>query len=158
MARIPDTAKRDYGLRGFFTLRLPEDLFAKMKYDYRRMLADRTDAYAAFDFFVTANHLVDWIWPSSGRQQQKLDRQEHPISRICEHLADGAKHFILTSPHRGVAHADVSEGVFDSAIFDPDIFDTGELIIEFEPAEAKELGYDSMSAVGLAKEVLDLLG
>src|SRR5262249_48685067 len=62
---------------------------------YHRMLAEPLNAFPAWDFFVTANHLVDWIWPSAGSAQHRVERRWGTIPRICEHLANGAKHFII---------------------------------------------------------------
>jgi hypothetical protein len=92
----------DYGFRGFFELRTPHDLLKKMQRDHSRLEANSLDAYAAFDFFVTANHLVDWVWPSATRQQLRDNREDVPLLRVCEHLADGAKHFLLTRPHQAL--------------------------------------------------------
>ena len=156
MSLVDERVNRDFGFKGFFQLRVPQDLFAKMRYDYERMRREPLNAYPAFDFFVTANHLVDWIWPSSGRKQQKLDRAADAIARICEHLADGAKHFILTTPHCGVAHVDHCDGPFDPEILDPETFDTeGRLLIELESTEAAELGARTMTAIEFAGKVLD---
>jgi hypothetical protein len=30
------------------------------------MIAEPLNAFPAWDFFVTANQLIDWIWPSAG--------------------------------------------------------------------------------------------
>ncbi len=72
----------DYGFRGFFALRTPQDLLAKLRHDHARLVDNPIDSYAAFDFFVTANHLVDWIWPSATRTQQRDNRRAETIPRI----------------------------------------------------------------------------
>ena len=39
-------------------------------HDLERMRGGPEDAYAAFDFFVTADHIVDWLlpdWPDSSQ-------------------------------------------------------------------------------------------
>jgi len=75
----------DYGFRGFGPeLRSPVDLLGKLQHDLNRLLAAPTSTYAAFDFFVTANCMVDWVWPSATNKGEI--RAEHPLTRICEHL------------------------------------------------------------------------
>jgi hypothetical protein len=44
---------------GFAELQTPCDLLRKLQHDISRMAADSGDSYAAFDFFVTAEHLLD---------------------------------------------------------------------------------------------------
>jgi hypothetical protein len=144
----------DYGFRGFFALRTPQDLLAKLRHDHARLADNPIDSYAAFDFFVTANHLVDWIWPSATHAQQRDNRRTETIPRICEHLADGAKHFLLDHPHQGVADAAHTDGAFDPAICDPKSFDVGELVVILEPAEAADIGQSRISALALATIVL----
>lgn len=112
---------------GFADLRTARDLFRKLEHDRERMARNAMDTYAAFDFFVTAEHLLDWILPdANGASQRKVRearRSAEPLLEITSHLASGAKHFRATAPHhRSVAHADVQEGGFDSASFSPDSF------------------------------------
>jgi hypothetical protein len=146
----------DYGFRGFFELKTPQDLFGKLQHDYQRLAANPTDSYAAFDFFVTANCLVDWTWPSATRDQQRDNRRTETIPRICEHLADGAKHFLLTSPHQGVADTErVPGAVYGEMVWGVSRWGmAAHLAVQLEPAEATELGKSSFSAVDLAALVL----
>ena len=46
-------------VKGFFSLKTPHDLLTKLEADRDRIEADPLDVYAAFDFCVTAWHLVD---------------------------------------------------------------------------------------------------
>ncbi len=64
---------------GFAELRSPRDLLAKMEHDRRRMSADPTDTYAAFDFFVTAEHMLDWSFPDSPGVNQGKTRQAERV-------------------------------------------------------------------------------
>ncbi len=49
--------------KAWFELRTPADLLAKLKADGERLRAEPADSHAAFDFFVTAWHLADWVYP-----------------------------------------------------------------------------------------------
>ena len=56
--------------KGFAVLKRAADLVAKLEHDLERIRAAPEDAYAAFDFFVTADHIVDWLlpdWPVSSQ-------------------------------------------------------------------------------------------
>src|SRR3990170_7760337 len=119
----------DCGFNGFFNVRDPQALFEKMRYDYGRMIAEPLNVFPAWDFFVTANHLIDWIWPSAGSTQHRKERRWEAIPRICEHLANGAKHFIVNREHRAVAEIERVQGAFDAAAFDASAFDTERLLI-----------------------------
>ena len=76
--------------RGFFTLTSAQDLFEKAVHDLERLKMNPLDTYAAFDFFVTARHIPDWL-------SQPEVFSEYVELRICRHLADGAKHLIVTA-------------------------------------------------------------
>ena len=155
MSKTDPRAAKDHGFGGFFQLRSPQDLLAKMRYDLERMRREPLNVFPAFDFFVTAHHLVDWIWPSAGREQQKANRMADAIPRVCEHLANGAKHFILTARHEAVSRLDAAKGAFDLAGFDSYAFVTGGLWIELEPDEAAELDAPRLTAIKLAQLVLE---
>jgi hypothetical protein len=79
---------------GFLELRTPRDLLRKLERDYERLLNSPTDADAAFDFIVTANHIPDWLHPNDGKAQNAI-RQSRAELQVCRELANGAKHFVL---------------------------------------------------------------
>lgn len=142
-----DATNDDYGFRGFFQLQDPHDLLAKMLHDLARLKANPCDSYAAFDFFVTANHMVHWCWPNARVQQRELRRTES-IPRICEHLADGAKHFLLNRPHSGVADIQHVDAPREPTANLPD-----GLYVSLIDEDSKEFGSATISAVELAHKV-----
>ena len=62
------------------------------------MRAAPHDADHAFNFFVTAEALVDWLHPGD-RAQQKVLRASEPLLQAISHLASSAKHFDQLSRH-----------------------------------------------------------
>jgi hypothetical protein len=93
----------------FFDLKTPEDLLRKLEREYDGWKAAPLNVDLAWNFFVTAEHLPDWIYyqdmPISGTARPDLldgqtpndftrDRAR-PLLRICSHLANGGKHFHL---------------------------------------------------------------
>jgi hypothetical protein len=48
--------------RGVFELRSLSDLLEKLKHGDEALVAAE-NAYLTFNFFVTAEHLVDWVHP-----------------------------------------------------------------------------------------------
>jgi len=78
-------------MKGVFILQTADDLYGKVRHDYGRVRQNRADAYAAFDFVVTAWHLLEWRYGNGRRREEIADR--FPFHRVCEHLANGAKHF-----------------------------------------------------------------
>jgi hypothetical protein len=78
------------------------------------------DTYAAFDFFVTADHMLDWILPDYAGQSQaqarKLRREGNRLLQVASHLGNGAKHFRVTARHHtAVNHADLDDGSLEHA-------------------------------------------
>ena len=130
---------------GFFELRTPTDLLEKLRHDFSRIKQNCVDAYAAFDFFVTAEHLLDWKYPDGGdpanRETKSYLRKTEPLLRVTSHLANGAKHFKATaSRHTSVDDVHTHKGCFDSTFFDPTFFDTNRLILELTGDDAIVFG------------------
>jgi len=113
--------------KGFAVLQRPTDLVAKVEHDLERMRAAPEDAYAAFDFFVTAEHIVDWLLPDSPGTSQsaarKVKRDSSELLKVTSHIANGAKHFqALATPHDTVAALEQESGGFDPRSFIPRSF------------------------------------
>jgi hypothetical protein len=143
---------------GFFSLNTPADLLQKLRHDYDRMKQNSLDPYAAFDFFVTAEHLVDWKYPDSGGEGMSRARSELrtkvPLLRVTSHLANGAKHFKATARRHGsVEDVRVHGGAFDPCIFDPAVFDTDRLVVDLAGEDADSLGSE-VWVLDLAEQVL----
>src|SRR3954467_352291 len=101
--------------KGIFQLKTAVDLAAKMQHDLGRMRSSSTDAYSAFDFFVAARHLPEWLFPSD-RSAQEAFFVQHADFRVCRHLADGGKRFEATHPqHQQVAETHKSAGAWGSS-------------------------------------------
>src|SRR5258706_15507092 len=90
------------------------DLLGKLRFDFERVRKNTHDAYAAFDFFVTAEHLPEW-------QRDKTVIRQEPLLRVVSHLANGAKHFQATdSRHKSVSNVGLRSGSFSPGAFQSD--------------------------------------
>lgn len=139
-------------LDGIFSLRTPLDLLCKLEHDFKRLNeADPSTPeaqYAAFDFFVTAEHLPDWCCPlCPGATRTSL--RNYPEGAIVSHVASGAKHFSVTrSQHKSVVDTRVL-GTFNPNLFDPNVFDCSlKLIITLEDGSI-------VNVVDIATKVLE---
>jgi hypothetical protein len=129
-------------------LQTPKNLLAKLQFDFARIKANPLDAYAAFDFFVTAEHIPDWV----GDKSIKISE---PFLRVVSHIANGAKHFRATDPkHKSVKNVDVRKGAFQSGVFQSDAFDVGDLVVELKGDEVKMFGAE-ISVRRLAQMVIE---
>lgn len=138
--------------KGFALLQQPADLVAKLAHDFERIRADPADTYAAFDFFVTAEHIVDWLLPDSPGTNQsaarKVKRQSSELLRITSHIANGGKHFqALAKQHSSVADVKQQSGGFDPRAFSSRAF---------SPAAFKMHGLNVSLENGRAVHVLTL--
>lgn len=140
--------------QGFGELKNPNDLLVKLSHDFKRMEESPQDQYAAFDFFVTAEHIVDWISPDKRAKREEI-RSSSAILRITSHIANGAKHFEAKAKHhqsvtgikkdRYVTPGYVAEGYF----VEP-------LLVTLTEEEAKILSQKTVvDASWLAQQVLD---
>jgi hypothetical protein len=138
--------------KGFAVLQRPTDLVAKLEYDLERMRAAPEDVYAAFDFFVTAEHIVDWLLPDSPGSSQlaarKVKRDSSELLKVTSHIANGAKHFqALAKHHDTVADLEQESGRFDPRSFSPR---------SFSPASFKMHGLNVRLEDGRVVHVLTL--
>ncbi|MBI2747788.1 MAG: hypothetical protein HYX43_00225 [Burkholderiales bacterium] len=133
----------------------------KARHDIGRLRSDPTDAYAAFDFFVTVRHVPDWLYPNQPTKRDRLF-SKHVELRICRHLADGAKHFEATHPrHKQVASTWKSSGAWGNAwakgVWKPGVWGDG-LFISLDPSDSdtKSIG-SRISALQLAERALAIV-
>ncbi len=138
---------------GFAELRDCHGLFMKLQHDLARMSNDQSDEYAAFDFFVTAEHMVDWHLPNDNAAQRKL-RASETLLQITSHIANGAKHFSVTDArHKSVLSVSM-EAYAESGYAESGYFaDAIEVALSQEEAQA--LGAPKLEAIVLADRVYE---
>lgn len=137
-------------LKGFATLQTPRDLLQKVRHDYQRLRSAPEDVYAAFDFFVSAYHILDWLHPGD-RASRKAEEERNLLLQVCSHIANGAKHFKATAKqHTSVADLYSEEGAFQRDKFQSDAFQVGGLLVELDGPAGQ--------AFGTRLEVVDLAG
>lgn len=144
--------------QGFAGLRSIHDLYEKLAKDYQRVLDNKGDAYCAFDFFVTAHHMVDWLHPNNRRHQREFEESE-VLLQLCSHIANGAKHFTATAKkHQSVTSVEnknvanygyqVEKGVIELGYVERCLY------VELD-GDAKSRYGKSMRAEVLAWEILE---
>jgi hypothetical protein len=84
-------------MQGFFNLMTPNHLLQKLAREYEAWKEAPLDVDVAWNFFVTAEHLPDWLAQADpkalGGYRITTFKRAHALTRICAHLANGAKHF-----------------------------------------------------------------
>ena len=144
---------------GFFALQKPGDLLAKLRHDYQRLQDSPMDGYAAFDFFVTGYHMLDWLYPDEEairdqHARRKEEKEDYVILQICEHIANGIKHFrALSKTLESITDTRVQEGPFQRNAFQENGFQVGSLIVDLDGEAAKQFGHE-VECVALARQVL----
>jgi len=121
-------------LNGFFSLRTVRDLLAKLEHDYKRVLSadpKTPDAqYAAFDFFVCAEHLADWFKNEQGGTLSA--HRGYSDGALVSHVANGAKHFqVFVKRHTTVRDTGTAYAYQDDA-FQASAYQGVTLVIELE--------------------------
>jgi hypothetical protein len=128
------------------------DLVQKLEHDLERIRHTPQDQYAAFDFFVTAEHILDWIYPTDGKTRSKLREEEHLLALIS-HIANGAKHFEARDKrHKSVTYVEKSRYVEVGYVEDGYFEDP--LLIHLSQEQQKHFGASSVEVVTLAERVL----
>lgn len=144
--------------KGFFDLQTPEHLLAKAHRDYLRMCKNYLDTDAAFDFFVTARHVPDWL-EADGRGAAASAFARHVQLRICRHIADGAKHFEATAKqHQQIEGTSVAFFADDESGLIEVKFGPDELVIGLSQNDPETGIYGKRIEIGrLAEETLRVL-
>lgn len=142
---------------GIFNLSSPSDLVQKLKHDFDRICKSPEDPYAAFDFFVTAEHMIDWLYPDSrypdSKSKREALRSSSPLLSLCSHIASGSKHFVaIAKHHNSFSTSYVHPGSFSDGFSSG--FDIGGLVVVLE-GDAKTAFGKQIYAHDLAKKVLD---
>ncbi len=87
--------------------------------------------YAAFDFFVTANHLPDWLMHSIGGSL--TSHRNYPDGALISHIATGGKHFrVKTEIHKTAKDTKVTPGAFQENAFQMCAFQNSCLVVDLE--------------------------
>jgi hypothetical protein len=103
-------------MEGFFDLRTPTDLLRKLEREYEHWKADPLNTDLAWNFFITAEHLPDWLARAGGPRlptgfSYGNIKREKPLLRLCSHLASGGKHFTpRKKEHQSVTSTRQREG------------------------------------------------
>jgi hypothetical protein len=146
---------------GIFGLNRPEELLDKLERDFERLQDDmgqQAMLYTAFDFFVTAYTLVDWVKKHKSLTQAQVDAlYQEMLIKICADLANGSKHFQLTNPPPKTSVTTHSSGpVFEPGVFEPGVVqDDWRAWVELSPSETAAAGVPTACPVmTLATEVL----
>ena len=121
-------------LNGFFSLRTARDLLVKLEHDYKRLLSadPRTpDAqYAAYDFFVCAEHLTDWLKHERGGTLTA--HRSYPEGALVSHVANGAKHFHVDVNRHTTVRDTGTARAFQDNVFQSNSHQGETLVIELE--------------------------
>jgi hypothetical protein len=145
---------------GIFELRTPRSLLDKLVHDLKRLRQNPTDAYAAFDFFVSARHMPEWIFPGNRVKCDALFNS-HVELRICRHIADSGKHYIVKDPqHKQIKATEGTKSAWGNSWGRAWSNSWGrvDLLVRLDPADPDTgtLGTD-ISALELAEKTLAIL-
>ena len=138
---------------GSFALKTPQDLLRKLHHDPHRLMREPADACTAFDFFVTALHLPDWLYPGDAPKRQQLFAH-HLLLQVCRHLAEGSTHFEVVPKCRpAVTDTSRAAGALPPGAFQTTGFSGGYLIVTLDGAAAAQFG-TTMTVTTLATHIL----
>lgn len=149
-------------MAGIFELSKPSDLLAKLQRELGRLQAEPDNVDHAFNFFVTAEHILDWLHPgldSAARSARDALRSSDPLLELAAHLANGSKHFDRLSPrHQSVKSTGRRGGWFSpnwvaQNWFGRGYFSQPTLTVELQGRAERTYG-SSATAVFLAEELV----
>jgi hypothetical protein len=136
---------------GLGELKTPCDLVQKLEHDFRRLSEMPQDQYIAFDFFVTAEHIIDWIHSKDREKREKL--RGLPLLAVTSHIANGAKHFEVTAKHHQSVE-DVEKSRYVKTGYVKEDYSDDSLFIHLSPMYQEYFGTSCIEVVTLAEKVL----
>jgi hypothetical protein len=143
-------------MEGFSELTTPAHLLQKLEREYARLQASPMNVDHAWNFFVTAEHLPDWISGGQPRmptgETLKAFKQRYRLTRVCSHLANGGKHFAPLPFHDSVSGI-ARDGVYEPGVYDEAVFEEW-LSIHLTPPEVAAWGKANIDVRELAGKVL----
>lgn len=133
----------------FFELKKPSDLINKAKADFEELKKSPSNSYKAFNFFITIEHIADWL-------NAKDERKKEVALRIVSHLANGAKHFEIDSNRHCSVKDTGRDRVYEEGVFEEDVF-YEPLVVYITDKEAIELNLktDKIDVIELGQMALD---
>jgi hypothetical protein len=133
----------------FFDLQTATHLLRKLEHDYAQLRQDPANVYVAYNFFVTAENMPEWV---EGKAFKLRIQQQKTILKLCNELATGAKHMI------GKKHPAITEmrreGLGASRLGLAKAGEGPSLMIDLAQQERETLHRPSIDALTLAAKVL----
>jgi hypothetical protein len=129
-----------------------------MERDEARIQRSPSDPDPAFDFIVTAEHVLDWLYPGkAGEPQRRAERDKSQLLQLVSHIATGAKHMVPEAKrHTSVERTETPEpSPYGAGPYGAGPYGGGPLVVHLDSAVAAELGYTSITVLGLANRVLE---
>jgi hypothetical protein len=132
-------------MAGLFDLVSVDDLCGKLEHDYQRVKENASDVFSAFDFVVTAWHLLEWRHPGNeGKNQRRTLLEHNPILAVCEHLCVSGKHYAPSDPRIDAVGASFRSSAWARGAWAPGSWAKGvwrdELLIDLSGPAADAFG------------------
>jgi hypothetical protein len=140
---------------GAFGLETPKDLLGKLERDFDKLRLSPNDKDLAFNFFVTAEQMLDWIHPGSANKRTREDlRNAEPLLQVVSHLANSSKHFDNLAKHHQSVEKSGSFGAFFGGAFFGGGFQVGDSLLILLKGDAANAFGPSRPALDIAERVL----
>jgi hypothetical protein len=76
---------REGSMAGMFELRAPKDLRAKLRREYERLKSDPNDSDTAWNFLVTAEDMLDWLFPGDKEAMRRERDSDQLLQAVPDH-------------------------------------------------------------------------
>lgn len=156
---ITEGQQRGHAMIDFFRLRNAFDLREKLRRDLEKLKAKPLDVDAAFNFFVTALHMLDWVYPGKTNAKRLAAEKSSVLLRVCADLGNGAKHFELeTRKETSVSATSQLQGGWFGFWLSPwwfgDLFGSERLIVSLAGDASTTLG-QIIEVTELAEKIME---
>jgi hypothetical protein len=146
-------------MNGFLDLQTADDLYAKLKRDFARLQAEPTDTDAAYNFFVTGWHLLEWAHPGRAQEDLRARKRDANVELlIAEHLAVAGKHFAPKDPRLESVDGGKRSGVWSDSVWGANVWAKGtwaETLTVHLDGKARDILGDKIDVMPLAERLMN---
>jgi hypothetical protein len=142
--------------KGFGKLVSVKDYWKKLNWEHNQLKKDSDNTYLAFNFSITAYYLLEWVAPKPvGTQNPEwpIIKKNITYLKICEQLANGAKHFEISSKRHNSVKSMESDRYVEDGYVEEGYFEEPIIITLSDNSKIKILDFAESLMVDWEKEL-----
>lgn len=142
--------------KGFGKIETVQHYWSKLNWEYENLKSDPDNTYHAFNFAITAYHLLEWVAPKpigSQNPDWTIIKNNVGYLKVCEQLANGAKHFEIDKKRHSSVDSLESDGYVEDGYVEDGYFEEPIVITLADQSKVKILDFAQSLMIDWEKEL-----